>query len=107
MFAESPWLVGYDAIDRILATRPATDALLEPIGIARLRRTVCLDFDGVLHSYRSGWRGEEIIPDLPIHGTRDAVFRVEVGHQAGFCPAGSAAVLLPRPGGAAAFSAKA
>ena len=75
-FAESPWLVGYDAIERILATRPATDALLEPLGISRLRRTVCLDFDGVLHSYRSGWRGEEIIPDPPIHGTRDAVARL-------------------------------
>jgi hypothetical protein len=41
-FAESQWLAGRDAIDRILATRPAPLALLEKIGIARLRRTVCL-----------------------------------------------------------------
>jgi hypothetical protein len=75
-YAESPWLVGHDAIDRILATRPAPDVLLEKIGIARLRRTVCLDFDGVLHSYRSGWCGAEIIPDPPIHGTREAVARL-------------------------------
>jgi hypothetical protein len=72
-YAEAPWLEGHDAIDRILATRPAVEAVLEPLGVSRLRRTVCLDFDGVLHSYRSGWRGEEIIPDPPIHGTREAV----------------------------------
>lgn len=75
-FAESLWLVGHDAIDRILATRPATFEVLEKIGIVRLRRTVCLDFDGVLHSYRSGWCGADVIPDPPIHGTREAVERI-------------------------------
>src|SRR5262245_22265580 len=75
-FAEPPWLEGHDAIDRILATRPAPVALLESLGISRLPRTVCLDFDGVLHSYRSGWRGAEIIPDPPIHGTREAIARL-------------------------------
>jgi hypothetical protein len=71
-FAESPWLEGYEAIDRILATRPAAVPLLEQLGITRHPRTVCLDFDGVLHSYRSGWRGVESVPDPPIHGTREA-----------------------------------
>jgi hypothetical protein len=71
--AESPWLAGAEAIDRLLATRPAPAQLLEKLGIARRRRTVCLDFDGVLHSYRSGWCGADIIPDPPIHGTREAV----------------------------------
>jgi hypothetical protein len=74
--AEPLWLEGHDAIDRILATRPAPVALLESLGISRLSRTVCLDFDGVLHSYRSGWRGVEVIPDPPIHGTREAVARL-------------------------------
>jgi hypothetical protein len=73
---ESRWLVGHAAIDRILATQPASVAALEKLGITRLRRTVCLDFDGVLHSYRSGWCGAEIIPDPPIHGTREAVARL-------------------------------
>lgn len=27
-----------------------------------------LDFDGVLHSYTSGWRGAHIIPDPPVPG---------------------------------------
>lgn len=74
--AETRWLAGGDAIDRLLATRPAPAELLEPIGIARLRRTVCLDFDGVLHLYRHAWQGETVIPDPPIHGTKDAVARL-------------------------------
>jgi hypothetical protein len=29
---------------------------------------LCLDFDGVCHSYTSGWQGEGIIPDSPVEG---------------------------------------
>ncbi|HEY2909382.1 MAG TPA: hypothetical protein VGI99_04005 [Gemmataceae bacterium] len=75
-FAESRWLDGDDAINRLLATRPAPAALLESLGITRPRRTICLDFDGVMHSYRSGWCGAEVIPDPPIHGTKEAVARL-------------------------------
>ena len=33
-----------------------------------MKKTICLDFDGVLHSYTSGWKGATEIPDPPVHG---------------------------------------
>lgn len=29
---------------------------------------LCLDFDGVVHSYDSGWKGADVIPDPPVEG---------------------------------------
>lgn len=33
-----------------------------------MKPILCLDFDGVLHSYASGWKGADIIPDPPTEG---------------------------------------
>ncbi len=34
---------------------------------------LCLDFDGVIHSYTSGWKGPDVIPDEPVPGAIDFI----------------------------------
>lgn len=34
---------------------------------------VCIDFDGVIHAYTSGWQGPREIPDPPVPGALEAV----------------------------------
>ncbi len=35
---------------------------------------LCLDFDGVIHSYSSGWQGAGVCNDPPVPGTLDFLF---------------------------------
>lgn len=61
------------------------------------RPILCLDFDGVIHSYTSPWEGADIIPDPPVPGALEFIhealqtFRVAVfssrSGQAGGIPA--------------------
>lgn len=32
------------------------------------KEIICIDFDGVIHSYSSGWKGADVIPDPPVPG---------------------------------------
>ena len=46
--------------------------LSEKTQAAQKRKPIlCLDFDGVCHSYTSGWKGADVIPDPPVPGLFD------------------------------------
>jgi len=39
---------------------------------------LCLDFDGVCHSYVSGWQGADVIPDPPVIGLFEFLERAAI-----------------------------
>lgn len=40
-----------------------------------MKYTVAVDFDGVLHSYTTSWRGAHVIPDAPVPGAIEWLHR--------------------------------
>lgn len=41
------------------------------------KKTLVFDFDGVIHSYISGWKGVDIIPDPPVPGIKEALVNLK------------------------------
>lgn len=46
---------------------------------------LCLDFDGVCHSYTSGWQGAVVIPDPPVDGLFDFLEQACLLYQIDIC----------------------
>lgn len=41
-----------------------------------MKKTVVFDFDGVIHSYKSGWQGADKVFDPPVPGIREAIAEI-------------------------------
>jgi hypothetical protein len=54
------------------AVMPKLDALK-----SAKKPILCLDFDGVCHSYISGWKGADVIPDPPVFGLFEFLFKAQ------------------------------
>ncbi len=39
------------------------------------RPILCLDFDGVIHSYTSGWQGASVVSDPPVEGAIEFIIK--------------------------------
>lgn len=55
----------------------------EQLNMSRNKPILCLDFDGVIHSYSSGWKGADMIPDPPVPGA--IAFMLGALHQFDVC----------------------
>jgi beta-phosphoglucomutase-like phosphatase (HAD superfamily) len=41
-----------------------------------MKQTVIFDFDGVIHSYSSKWKGATVIPDPPVEGIKESIAEI-------------------------------
>jgi len=46
----------------------ALENFKEPV---KQKKNLCLDFDGVLHAYTSGWHGADVVSDMPVPGAKE------------------------------------
>ena len=72
------YLVGYIlALEgSIEAENESIEGSIEMPNLKKARKTICLDFDGVLHRYESGW-GDGTIYDVPMDGAHDICWKLK------------------------------
>lgn len=46
------------------------------LGEVEVKKTIVLDFDGVIHSYKTRWINERVIPDPPVDGVKEAIAKL-------------------------------
>lgn len=44
--------------------------------MSEFKQTVIFDFDGVIHSYTSRWKGATVIQDAPVEGIKEAIVKI-------------------------------
>src|SRR3990167_2898149 len=55
------------------ASGPRPDGTYDGLyGKETMQKAICLDFDGTIHAYTSGWQGDDIVHDPPIDGAAEA-----------------------------------
>ena len=42
-----------------------------------MRKSIAFDFDGVIHSYTSGWQGYDVIPDPVVPGIKEVIHQLK------------------------------
>lgn len=47
----------------------------------KFKPIVVLDFDGVIHNYKSGWKGASVIPDEPVPGAIEFILEARKTYQ--------------------------